>query len=69
MKEISVHDCHREVDCIYDDEKYSVRDNGAVMRHPRTGKRPRPTDNKWTFGKPNNQNGYRLQPDFHEAPR
>ena len=58
MTEISVHDCHREVNCVYDDERYSVRDNGAVMRHPRIGKRPRPTDNKWTFGKPNSQNGY-----------
>lgn len=58
MTEISVHDCQREVDCAYDDERYSVRDNGAVLRHPRTGKRPRPTDNQWTFGKPNPQNGY-----------
>ena len=58
MTEISVHDCQREVDCTYDEERYSVRDNGAVLRHPRTGKRPRPTDNQWTFGKPNSQNGY-----------
>jgi hypothetical protein len=58
MTEISVNDCQREVDCTYDDERYSVRDNGAVMRHPRAGKRPRPTDNQWTFGKPNSQNGY-----------
>lgn len=58
MTEISVNDCQREVDCTYDNERYSVRDNGAVMRHPRAGKRPRPTDNQWTFGKPNSQNGY-----------
>ena len=58
MAEISVHDFHREMDCIYDSEKYSVRDNGAVLRHPQIGKRPRPTDNQWTFGKPNMQNGY-----------
>ena len=58
MTEINVNDCQREVDCIYDDERYSVRDNGAVMRHPRAGKRPRPTDNQWTFGKPNSQNSY-----------
>ena len=58
MTEISIDDCQREVDCTYDDERYSVRDNGAVMRHPRAGKRPRPTDNQWTFGKPNSQNGY-----------
>ena len=58
MMKVSVHDFQREVDCIYDDEQYSVRDNGAVLRHPRTGKRPRPTDDKWVFGKPNSQNGY-----------
>lgn len=58
MAEISIHDSQREVDCTYDDERYSVRDNGAVLRHPRGGKRPRPTDNQWTFGKPNSQNGY-----------
>lgn len=58
MAEISAHDCHREVDCIYDDEQYSVRDNGAVLRHPRTGKRLRSTDIQWTFGNPNSHNGY-----------
>jgi hypothetical protein len=58
MKKASVHNFQCEVDCIYDDEQYSVRDNGAVLRHPRTGKRPRPTDGKWVFGKPNSQNGY-----------
>lgn len=58
MMNVSVHDFQREVDCIFDDEQYSVRDNGAVLRHPRTGKRPRPTDDKWIFGKPNSQNGY-----------
>ncbi len=25
----------REVYCTYKDERYSVRDNGAVMRYPR----------------------------------
>jgi len=58
MKEVSVNDFLREVDCAYDNELYSVRGNGAVLRHSRTGKRPRPTDNQWTFGKPNSQNGY-----------
>jgi hypothetical protein len=48
----------REVECIYKDEKYTVRDNGAVLRHSRENKRPRPTDNQWTFGKPNNKTGY-----------
>lgn len=58
MTEISVQDFQREVDCIYDGERYSVRDNGAVLRYPRVGKRLRKDDGGWTFGKPNNQNGY-----------
>jgi len=58
MEKISLHDFHREVTCIYNEERYSVRDNGAVLRHSRTGKRLRPADDKWTFGKPNSQNGY-----------
>ena len=28
------------------------------MRHPREGARPRPTDARWTFGKPNDKTGY-----------
>lgn len=49
----------RQVDCIYKEEHYSVRDNGAVLRHPRSGKALRKLDNKWTFGNPNSQ-GYML---------
>ncbi|MBX2968204.1 MAG: HNH endonuclease [Cyclobacteriaceae bacterium] len=48
----------REVECLYKEERYSVRDNGAVFRHSREGKRPRPTDNQWTFGKANDMTGY-----------
>lgn len=51
-------DFSREVDCTYKNERYSVRDNGAVLRYPRVINRVRPTDNKWTFGKPNIRNGY-----------
>ena len=47
-----------ETECIYKDERYSARDNGAVLKHPREGKRPRPTDSQWTFGKPNERTGY-----------
>ena len=43
MTEISVNDCQREVDCTYDDERYSVRNNGAIMR---------PNDNKFIFARP-----------------
>lgn len=49
----------REVECVYKDEHYSVRDNGAVLRHARKDKRLRKYDNDWTFGKPNNY-GYML---------
>jgi hypothetical protein len=48
----------QEVDCLYKDERYSVRDNGAVFRYPLGGKRTRPTDNNWTFGKLNIKSGY-----------
>ncbi|MDO4932633.1 MAG: HNH endonuclease signature motif containing protein [Prevotellaceae bacterium] len=56
---VSVNDFfHEEKDCIYKEEYYSVRDNGAVMRHAREGKRIRKDDNVWTFGKPNDKTGY-----------
>ncbi|MBL7851613.1 MAG: HNH endonuclease [Cyclobacteriaceae bacterium] len=51
-------DFTREAECTYKDEHYSVRDNGAVLRHSRPGKQPRPTDNQWTFGNPNIKTGY-----------
>ena len=44
--------------CTYKGECYSVRDNGAVLRHAREGKRKRKYDDVWTFGKPNKHNGY-----------
>lgn len=55
---ISIHDFNKEVVCSYKDERYSVRDNGAVLRHARVGDKPRPTDNQWTFGKQNDMTGY-----------
>lgn len=48
----------RKVLCEYRDEKYIVRDNGAVFRLKREGKKKRPLDEKWTFGKPDKQKGY-----------
>ena len=51
-------DFEREIICTYKKEKYSVRDNGAVLRHPRENGRVRPTDNQWTFGKSNEKTGY-----------
>jgi hypothetical protein len=55
---VDINDFHQEKECTYKGERYSVRNNGAVFRYPREGKRPRPTDNKWTFGKQNEKTGY-----------
>lgn len=45
-------------ECHYKNEQYSVRDNGAVLRHTPVDRRTRPTDNQWAFGKLNNKTGY-----------
>lgn len=58
MAIIDVNDFTQETECIYDGERYSVRDNGAVLRHHRIEKRVRRSDNQWTFGKVNSSNGY-----------
>lgn len=50
----------KEVTCLYKGETYSVRDNGAVMRHPRSDKRKRRLDEIWTFGNRDISNGYML---------
>jgi len=55
---VDINDFNQEKELIYKGEKYSVRDNGSVLRHPCEGKRPRPTDNHWTFGKLNDRTGY-----------
>jgi hypothetical protein len=47
-----------DLECNYKGERYAARDNGAVLRHSLNGKRPRPTDNNWTFGKLNSKTGY-----------
>ena len=56
---ISVDDFFEEIrECDYKGEHYSVRDNGAVCRHSRIGKRVRKDDNVWSFGKANIRTGY-----------
>ncbi len=47
-----------EKTCEYRGEIYRVRDNGSVFRCKKPEKRKRPLDEKWTFGKPDNQKGY-----------
>jgi transcriptional regulator with XRE-family HTH domain len=51
-------DFEKEITCTYKKEQYSVRDNGAILRHPRENCVVRPTDNQWTFGKSNEKTGY-----------
>ena len=53
-----MNDYEIELLCQYKSETYSVRNNGSVLRHPKVGKKPRPTDNKWTFGKYDIKTGY-----------
>lgn len=60
MSFVNVDDFHCEKECAFGGERYSVRDNGAVMRHSRPEKRTRANDNKWTFGKANSSNPYLL---------
>lgn len=48
----------RVLETVYREEKYLVRDNGAVQRQPRPGARKRPLDGEWTFGKPSDFDGY-----------
>lgn len=47
-----------ETVCVYKDETYKVRDNGAVFRCAREGKRMRKDDEVWTFGNKDEKTGY-----------
>ncbi len=58
MSQQLVNDYSKETVCIYKEETYSVRDNGAVFRYPRKEGRSRVLDTVWTFGKVNSQKGY-----------
>lgn len=58
MTTVDVGDFNRELECSYDGERYSVRDNGAVLRQPRENGRRRSADNEWTFGNPSDKTGY-----------
>lgn len=44
----------------YKGERYSVRDNGAIMRHALMPSMPRKLDEIWTFGKKDNKTGYMM---------
>lgn len=58
MTNANITDFNEERVCVYENEKYSVRDNGAVLRHSRDGGRKRKDDDVWTFGKENSANPY-----------
>lgn len=57
---VDINEYTRETTCEYKGELYSVRDNGAVMRHSREGKKARKLDNVWTFGTKDKNNGYMM---------
>lgn len=57
---VDINEYTREEICEYKGEMYSVRDNGAVMRHIRDGKKARKLDNIWTFGTKDKVNGYMM---------
>lgn len=46
----NIDDFHEEKACTYKNETYSVRDNGAVLRHSGNSERKRKIDDIWTFG-------------------
>jgi hypothetical protein len=60
MISVDIHGFERETHCTYRGEEYFVRDNGAVLRRGRAGKRKRPLDDKWTFGNPCSHSGYMM---------
>jgi len=55
---VDISDYREEESCVYKDEEYLVRDNGAVLRRARPNQRVRKLDNEWTFGKLNTKTGY-----------
>lgn len=57
---VDINEYTRETTCEYKGEVYSVRDNGAVMRHIREGKKVRKLDNVWTFGTKDKSRGYMM---------
>lgn len=57
---VDINEYTRETTYEYKGELYSVRDNGAVMRHLREGKKARKLDNVWTFGTKDKNKGYMM---------
>lgn len=57
---IDIDDFEIQKEIEYKGELFSVRDNGAIMRHPKNENRVRKLDNIWTFGRPDVKTGYML---------
>ena len=55
---VHIDDFEQQKECVYKGERYSVRDNGAILRHHRPQGRSRKMDNVWTFGNVNTVHGY-----------
>lgn len=49
-----------EMQCEYKGRKYIARDNGAILRLPKDGCKPRRLDNIWTFGNKDVKTGYMM---------
>lgn len=54
-----INDFENETECVYKNETYKVRDNGAVLRLPKND-RSRKYDNTWTFGRLDKNTGYMI---------
>lgn len=50
----------KEITCSYRERIYSVRDDGSIFRHPKTGCKPSKLDNIWTFSRKDDKTGYML---------
>ena len=55
---VDIDDYNISKECDYKGEHYSVRDNGAIMRHSRVEMPKRKLDYVWTFGTLNAETGY-----------
>ena len=64
---VDINDYREEKSCVYKDEEYLVRDNGAVLRKSRPNQRTRKHDNEWTFGTKNYENGYSYESNMSEG--
>ena len=60
MTTIDINDFTEEKTCTYKGEIYSVRDNGAIMRHSKVDGRMRKNDDVWTLGKCDAKNFMRI---------